>query len=197
MCLFHHRHHPNPSCCRDLSNNTHTALCSHSCPPLYYIFHEPRVIFLTAQIRSFHFSEYRSSWVLRCIQHKIQTPHHYFKGLTYIHRLPLSPLSPAPAYSSPPVRTHQVVSCHIPGLLHILFPLPGNFYTLTASAFSSSDRSLEVRSAERPPCLKLDATHAHHLIAAYWFLFHTCSNISVNIFWLFFNLCVSVFPVMM
>lgn len=197
LSLFHHRHCPHPSCGRDLSSNTYTALCSHSRPPLYYIFHEPRVVFLKAQIQSSHFSECRSSSVSRCIQHGIQTPRHYFKALTSVHRLPLSPSSPAPADSPPHVRTHQVVSCRSPGLLHILFPLPGDFYTLTASAFSSSDRSLEVRSSERPPCLKLDAIHAHHLIAACCFLFHTCSHISVNIFWLFFNLCVSVFPVMM
>lgn len=71
---------------------------------------------------------------MSCPQRKIQAPSPSPVRPRSIWRLPPSTPSPAPPRSSPCVRTRQV-SCHSPGPLYVLFPLPGNFCTLTARIF--------------------------------------------------------------
>lgn len=140
MSLFHHCHLPNASYCINLCSSTYVTPRLHTCPPLYFLFHEPRVILLKTHIQSFHFSKYRISSVTCCAQLKIQTSHHYFQGsdVCSVRLFPCYLL--LPPYSSPQVRTRQVVSYHSLRPLYVMFPLPGNFYTLTACAFLSSDR---------------------------------------------------------
>lgn len=157
MLLFHHCCLPRPSYCMDLCSHTCIALCMQSCPLLNFILHEPKVIFPKMQIWSSHSSECSSSVVSCCTQHKIQTPHLDLQGPEVLCELAPFTLSPSPPHSSRHVRTRQIVSCHSPGPLYVLFPLPGSFFI--ASAFLSSDRSLEVCSSERPRCLKLDVPH--------------------------------------